>query len=294
MEKKEIKKYLEWVALGLVVIIAGVLTSQIEVGEHLKPQTTTEKALGILGVIVMAFVVLGIHELGHLLMGLWQGFRFELYVVGPLGIRREADGIKVYFNTNLGYFGGVAATSPREDHPDNARRIARIVLAGPLASLLFAGLCFAVAGLAGGPFAFVLYTGGAISIAIFFATTIPSRTGMFFTDRKRYQRLVTPGKEQQAEMALLSIMGKFAKDGSYADVKRADIDLLIADEFPFYHFFGLFNLVCWQLEHQGQVAAGVMEAYLVAAEEMPKHLVQAFDQEVDKYRQKLGLVSSEA
>ena len=39
----------------------------------------------------MAFVVLGVHELGHLIAGLVQGFRFELFVVGPLGIRREEE-----------------------------------------------------------------------------------------------------------------------------------------------------------------------------------------------------------
>ncbi len=38
------------------------------------------KILEIVGIILMGFVVIGVHELGHLIMGLWQGFRFELYI----------------------------------------------------------------------------------------------------------------------------------------------------------------------------------------------------------------------
>ena len=146
----------------------------------------------------MIFVVLGVHEMGHLLIGLQQGFRFQLFVVGPLGIKREEERVKVYFNTNIGYYGGLAATTPVGDHPDNAKKFARILIAGPLASLLLALLFFGLAPLIGRPFGILFFIGSAISMAIFFATTIPSQTGMFFTDRKRYQRLITPGKNARS------------------------------------------------------------------------------------------------
>ena len=192
----------------LVFGAAFFVTSQGFV-EGVKPETNVEYWILIIGTILMIFVVLGVHELGHLLTGLMQGFTFQLFVVGPLGIKREAEKIKVYFNTNLGFYGGLAATTPTGDHPDNAKKFARILIAGPIASLLLALLCFGVAPYVVRPFGGLLYVGSAISMAIFFATTVPSQTGMFFTDRKRYQRLITPGKTKEIEIALLRIMGCF-------------------------------------------------------------------------------------
>ena len=83
----------------------------------------------------MLFIVLGVHELGHLITGLIQGFRFELFVVGPLGIKRENNRIKVYLNKNIAHYGGLASTLPRNDNAENSRILANICLAGPIASI---------------------------------------------------------------------------------------------------------------------------------------------------------------
>ena len=284
--KKDSKftQYVEWAIMLVLVIGAVRLFQMVDFTDDLRPASALGKFIMVLGIIAMAFIVLAAHELGHLLAGLAQGFRFELFVVGPLGIKREEDKVKVYWNTNLSYYGGVAGTSPLDDHPDNARRFARVLLAGPLASLLFAAICFLLASLIQHPVAVLLFAGGSISVAIFFATTVPSRTGMFFTDRKRYQRLVQPGKDQEVELAMLRILGKFAKDNSFKNVSRADIDVMVADDYPSIRFFGLFNLICYQIEHQGAYAPSVMEAYQAASEEMPKAVVKAFDQEIEKYQ----------
>lgn len=241
------------------------------------------------GIILMAFVVLAIHELGHLIIGLQQGFRFELFVVGPLGIKRENNKIKVYLNKNLGYYGGVAATSPIDDSPENANKFAKILLAGPITSVLFAIVSFLIAYLVGKPLEILFYSGGAISIAIFLATTVPSRTGMFFTDRKRYQRLLTPGKDQEVELAMLRIMGRFSNDNSYKNIDENDINILISDDLPFIKFFGLFNLVCQQLEKNKVVEEDVLKQYETTSKEMSKSIVKAFNKEIEKYKEKLKI-----
>jgi hypothetical protein len=41
--------------------------------------------------VVSLWLVLAVHELGHLLAGLAQGFRFGLYIAGPLGGRRSIE-----------------------------------------------------------------------------------------------------------------------------------------------------------------------------------------------------------
>ena len=94
------------------------------------------KTIQILASIPLMLLVIGWHELGHLITGLMLGFRFELFVIGPLGIKREGDKIKVYFNKNLGHYGGLAATTPVSDDPDNARKLGLICLAGPIASII--------------------------------------------------------------------------------------------------------------------------------------------------------------
>ena len=291
MEKKNetnYTKYIEWILM--IVLFLGLMTVLKEFGlaRGLKPTTSAEKYIMIIGIIIIAFVVLAVHELGHLIVGLANGFRFELFVVGPLGLKREGDNVKVYLNKNAGYYGGVAATSPIDDHKDNAKKFAKVLLAGPIASVLFAIVCLGVASVVGKPFGIIFYTGGIISIGIFFATTIPSRTGMFFTDRKRYQRLVTPGKDQDVELAMLNIMGKFSKDQSYKNIDRKDIDTLISDDLPFVKYFGLFNLVCFQLENKGGVTEEVSQLYESVSEEMSKSLVAAFNKEIENFKQKLN------
>ena len=124
---------------------------------------------------------------------------------------------------------------------------------------------------------------GITSIGIFLATTIPSKTGMFFTDRKRYQRLVTPGKARAIEIATLSIMGNYAKDNSYKNVKKEEIELLIGDEEDMTNYFGLFNMMCWQLEHNGEVDDVLNEQYENASKSVSKSLAKAFRIEIDKY-----------
>jgi hypothetical protein len=289
-ETKKYTKYIEWAILLIAFFGLMTLPDHLDFIDGLKPESGTEKAIFIVSIIVMAIVVLAVHELGHLLAGLAQGFKFFLYVVGPLGFKRDDnDKVTIYLNKNLAYYGGVAGTTPVEDHPDNAKKFARILLAGPVASLLFAAICIVLAYLMGRPLGMTLFTGGMISIAIFFATTIPSRTGMMFTDRKRYQRLVTPGKDQQVELAMLRIMGQFSKDNSYQNINPADIAIMASDDAPFISFFGHFNKVCHEIELHGEVSEATQAAYDEAATAMPAASVKAFSSEIEKYRDKVAL-----
>jgi hypothetical protein len=216
-----------------------------------------------------------------------QGFRFELFVVGLLGIKREGQRIKPYLNKNLGYYGGIAGTSPFDDSIGNAKKFARILLAGPIASIFFGIVCLIISIYIGRPLGMIFYIGGITSIGIFFATTIPSKTGMFFTDRKRYQRLVTPGKDQEVELAMLNIMGKFTKDNSYQKINKEEIEVLISEDLVFIKYFGLYNMICWQLEHKGEVEQELKTKYESVSKQFSKNLVEAFNKEIEKYAKKI-------
>ncbi len=183
---------------------------------------------------------LAAHELGHLLTGLAQGFRFELFVVFLLGIKRTDKGIRVYLNKDFGYMGGVAATVPVKASPHNRRKLAYTVAAGPLTSLLFAGICLIL----------VLYTknvlwtfwlvAGATSFSLFFATTLPYKSGIFFTDRARFQRLISKGSEGKAEEALLELIAQSTIENSYKKISLENARLLQTDKETFVRFWGYY------------------------------------------------------
>ena len=68
------------------------------------------------------------------------------------------------------------------------------------------------------------------SFGIFLATTVPSKMGLFFSDRKRFQRLTSKGYEREIELIVLRVIGVFGRDTSYLNVDENDIDKMIADE----------------------------------------------------------------
>jgi hypothetical protein len=234
----------------------------------------------------MHFVLL-IHELGHVIMGLLQGFRFELLVVGLLGIKREEEKIKIYLNKNFGYYGGLGLTVPKDDSSDNLRKFANVILAGPIASIVFAVICFFVVNYLANPYGVIVFAAGLASFGIFLATTIPSRSGMFYTDRKRYQRLIKAGKDQEVELAMLTILGSYAKYQSYKDIKKEVFDVLIIDNDSFVKHYGLFNLICWQIEHEGAIEDKVKEEYNEISKKLNKNMVKSYNDEIQKYSDKI-------
>lgn len=291
MTKKKRNQYLIFVLIFLLAAIGSFFFFKIlnETGMELswapKLEGKTEKIIGIAGMVPMLFVILGIHELGHLITGLYQGFQFQLFIVGPLGIKREDDRVKVYLNRSMAMFGGVAATSPTNTDDDNARKFAYILLGGPLTSLIAGILMIGLAGLMTGVPAFWGLTGGAMSIAIFFATTIPSKTGMFFTDRKRYQRLIIPGPDQDVELALLRIMGQYSKKQSYKDLSPEDIALVTADSHDFIKMTGLLYQLCRELETEKSISEASQTQYNEVAAGMSAAIQKAFEGEINRMKQ---------
>lgn len=238
------------------------------------------KIIEILGVIFTILFVLSVHELGHLLTGLAQGFRFELFVVGPLGIKREDKKIKIYLNKNLAYYGGVAAALPVDDNPKNIQKFANLILAGPIASLVLAVIILVSILLFNLPGEKFFNIAALASIGIFLATTVPSKSGSFFTDRKRYQRLMSDGVARETEIALLRITGIYGRDDSYKNIDINDIELVIKDEN--YQYFGLFTKLSYQYENYGSFDENTKFQLDELKPEMPKAFVKVVETELQK------------
>jgi hypothetical protein len=284
------KKYLKYFGFALAIILFFILiklSNVIEFAKNTKVETQEDKIILIVGVIIIMHFVLLIHELGHVIMGLLQGFRFELLVVGLLGIKREEEKIKIYLNKNFGYYGGLGLTVPKDDSSDNLRKFANVILAGPIASIVFAVICFFVVNYLANPYGVIVFAAGLASFGIFLATTIPSRSGMFYTDRKRYQRLIKAGKDQEVELAMLTILGSYVKNQSYKDIKKEVFDVLITDNDSFVKHYGLFNLICWQIEHEGAIEDKVKEEYNEISKKLNKNMVKSYNDEIQKYSDKI-------
>lgn len=150
------------------------------------------------------FIASAFHELGHLWTGLVQGFRFEAFIVGFLAIqRKEDDRIRVGWNANWSTFGGLAATAPREFRERTIQPFGNVLLAGPVTSFILWILAWSVLPLLPTSTTFFAFIIGLMSLVIFLAVTVPSRTGMFYTDHKKYQRLRSGSAARDIELAYL-------------------------------------------------------------------------------------------
>jgi hypothetical protein len=237
IEPAAVKRY----SLLITVILMGVSANAHTLIALSLNTDKSGKIVSLLLNIIALFIALAVHELGHVITGLAQGFRFELFVVGLLGVKRTEQGIKIYLNKDVGMMGGVAATIPITQSPANRKKFAYMILGGPVSSLLFGLTALAVSGVGtSGPVHVFWVVAGACSLALVLATTVPRKTGIFFTDRARFQRLMSKGKAGAVEEALLSIMAQYSIDNCSKNVDLNQVRLLQTDEEAFMRFWGYY------------------------------------------------------
>ncbi len=243
----------------------------------------TNKWVVILGLLVVYLIVMLFHELGHLLTGLLLGFSFQLFVIGFFGMRRNEDGkVEIYLNKEWAYFGGVAATGPRKHDPRNIDIMSKIIIAGPLASILLSFLCFILLPFFAPPYSFFTVVTGFMSIGIFLATTIPSSTGIFYTDRKRYQRLRSGGIESEIEAALMEATGLLASRSSLADMDVKKIDVIQQDEKVFMKYIGLYYKWKYLKDKGREIEPDLFSKMKALEEDIPASIVKWMKKEMSK------------
>jgi len=203
-KERQFWKTLKAVVFFVACAVLGFALAQTSLMEMLIPSDGVSVWAAVAALFIAPVFVIFVHELGHLLVGLVQGFAFRLFVVGPFGWRQERDeGVHFFWNTNLSLMGGVAATVPKAERSDVELAFARTLLAGPVVSLLAALLSLVLAVYTQSSFDAFLGISALGNFAIFLATTLPEKSGAFFSDRKRWQRLRSDGPEQASELALL-------------------------------------------------------------------------------------------
>lgn len=182
----------------------------------------------LIQIIISYFVVVTIHELGHVIVGIISGFRFELFVLGPMGLKRNEKGkIIFYIEKNKALWGGCAATVPITEEKENINKFANLLIGGPLASMFFGILLIIVFMNFGGTFYLLL---GAMSLGISFATLIPMRAGCFYTDGGRWLRIMRKGYASKVEIVILEFTQSYYINKDYSKLCIKNTELLILDE----------------------------------------------------------------
>lgn len=150
--------------------------------------------------LVLLFLTLFIHELGHVLFGIWSGYKFNFLTVGPLTIEKT-ERLHMKPNDSWFLFGGVASCSPlSSDLTTIANQHKRFVAGGPLFSIV-ATIISLTLGLSM-DIKFITYF-GIFNFLIFLVTIFPYQ-GSIKSDGRVLLELSKKGKE--TEEFLISLL----------------------------------------------------------------------------------------
>jgi predicted membrane protein len=160
------------------------------------------------------FIAAFVHELGHLFTGIFNGWKIFLLVVGPFGLKRKDDGdLTIYFEKNILLWGGVAGSFPMEENEKNIEVWRKVLLAGPLASIIL-GIIFTPIGIYYDHMFSLLLGAMSLAMGVMSILPFPVKTGIFYIDGYRWIRLKKshPGYIEEAALFRLTEFQFFKKD----------------------------------------------------------------------------------
>lgn len=193
-------------------------------------------------ICILCYFIAGlIHELGHVVVGLVNGWKFYLLVIGPLGIKAdEDDKVKFYFEKNVSLWGGVGATIPKAINKDNIKIWSKVLLGGPLASIIM-GIIFLPIGIIMDNLFLTLLGAMPLGMGIISVLPLPLKSGILFVDGKRWHRLKYGGQEADEEIALFNIVEHTNTGGSYSSIKLSSIEALINSKEVEIKYYGYYS-----------------------------------------------------
>lgn len=163
--------------------------------------------------VVLAFLAILIHELGHVAGGLAARFRFVMMIVGPLKVAREKGELTFGLNRWVHLSGGMALCIP-EEKLEAARGFFMYIAGGPLASLLAGLTCTLLAISLHSPTyanpltgyaVFYLVCGAFFNGGIALVTLLPLPTEGYDNDGKQLLDLVRGGRRVKRKYLLQAL-----------------------------------------------------------------------------------------
>lgn len=192
-------------------------------------------------IAVLCYVVSGIvHELGHIIVGLINGWKFSLFILGPIGLKvDENDRIKVYFEKRVSLWGGVGGTLPKEMKENNIKIWSKVLLGGPLASIIM-GIIFLPLGIITENIVFLLLGAMPLAMGIVSILPLPLKTGILYTDGERRSRLHKGGQEADEEIALFKLIEYQVTTEDFSKLDVNCIDPLLKSNELSINYYGYY------------------------------------------------------
>ena len=188
------KKGLRLVAFMAAALGTGLLLGKLMGGRMARAPLPVSGPVLFLLIGLVMFLVLLAHETGHIVGGVSAGFRFQLLAVGPFTLVREEGRLRLRANRALGRAGGIAVTLPLPG-VDMRRGAMRMIVGGPLASLVLGILGWVVFFASSGLASLLGALTGGFSLAIAVMTSIPGAIGGYVSDGGRFLMLRRGGME---------------------------------------------------------------------------------------------------
>ena len=191
--------------------------------------------------VVAYFISTIIHELGHVVCGLMNKWKFLLFVVGPFKLYREDLNSKIRFGIekDVTLWGGCGGTLPDQKAEGNIDVFAKVLLAGPVASFIFGIIILSIFAFVKADLFFVI---GLVAIAEGVVCILPMniKTGILYNDGTRFRRITKHGSEREEERALLEIIIKGMTEGEDALYDEESLNILRSSSDTDYKYYGLF------------------------------------------------------
>ena len=288
--KKKAGNWLKVISFILFLIFftgMGYFVGKIAAGSLADVSKITLIALALLFVPIF-FIVIGIHEAGHALAGVWVGFDFRMYVVGPFMWNKEHGRWQFQWNKNVNTAGGMVICMPTDSN-DLGRRFSKYAAGGPAASFLLGILAFGlyrlisitdIAGHTGlQTLAYIFLVMAFLSFVIFLVTAIPMHFGGFSSDGARILRFLRGGDAARFEVLILKII---AGSTSGLRPKLLDMDELNEANTLAVKLNAPFGVYLHSFFHQAAFDRGETEEaehhlldYIKRADEVPEGLRNA-------------------
>ncbi len=214
MKPNKLLKGLSFVLFLFLFAGIGFLVGRLALSAAIAIPPTTVIVLALL-FIPLFFIVVGIHEAGHALAGVWVRFDFRMYVIGPFMWQKEQYAWKFSWNKNVNTFGGMVICLPPDTH-DLSKRFSIYAGGGPIASLVLTILAYGLSrlilvfndagytGLLTLQYSFVVMA--FFSLLIFLVTSIPMHFGGFSSDGARVLTLLRGGERATFETLILKLI----------------------------------------------------------------------------------------
>ncbi|MFL0252020.1 site-2 protease family protein [Clostridium neuense] len=190
---------------------------------------------------ILCYFISGIvHELGHIIVGLINGWKFYLLIVGPLGItRNEHNSIKFYFEKHAAMWGGVSCTLPKEANENNIKIWSKVLLGGPLASIIM-GIIFLPLSIITKNIVFLLLGAMPLGMGIICILPLPLKTGILYTDGGRWSRLHKGGQEAAEEIALFKLTENQIICRDFSKIDLNSIESLLKSNDIVINYYGYY------------------------------------------------------